>query len=85
MGSLRIREIFNDARFMLIAVESVNFQPSKSNSNCWLYGDVKTIAVIICGPDKTYALDMNAKSIDLDQLREELPDLDTVIGPLNKA
>ncbi len=85
MGQLRIIEIFNDSRFKLIAVESVNFQRSKINSSCWLYGNIETIAVIVCGPDKIYALDMDAKSIVLDQLIEDVPELDAIIGPLNKT
>lgn len=85
MGQLRAIEIFNDSKFMLIAVESVNFQRNKTNASCWLYGNIETIAVIVCGPDEIYALDMDAKIIVLDQLRQDIPELDAIIGPLNKA
>jgi hypothetical protein len=85
MESLRATEIFNDSRFRLIAVESVSFQCSKTNASGWLYGNIETIAVIVCGPDEIYALDMDAKLIVLEQLRQDVPGLDAIIGPRNKT
>jgi hypothetical protein len=85
MATLRATEIFNDARQMLIAIESVDFRYSKKNSSCRLYGSIDPIAVIVCGPHGIFALDMDAKLIVLDQLREELPELDAIIAPFNKA
>ena len=84
MGPLRTHEIFNDSRLMLIAVESVDFQHSKTNASCWLYGNIEPIAVIVCGPDEIYALDMDAKLIVLDQLRQDIPELDAIIAPFIK-
>ena len=41
---------------------------------------VKPIAVIVCGPDGTYALDVEAKPATLDQLRQDIPELDAIIS-----
>lgn len=84
MNPLRTREIFNDSRRMLIAVESVDLQHSKTNTNCQLYGRIEPIAIVVCDIDKIYALDMNAKLIALDQLREDIPELDAIITPFKK-
>jgi len=81
MGPLRTHEIFNDSRIMLIAVESVDFQRSKTNTSCWLYGNIEPIAIIVCVADEIYALDMDAKLINIDQLRQGIPELDAIIAP----
>ena len=80
MDTLRVSEIFSDATRMLIAIESVNFQHGRSDAGCQLYGSVKPIAIIVCNPDGAYALDMEAETADLDQLRRDLPELDTIFA-----
>ena len=85
MSSLRTREIFDDAMaglgLRLIAVESVDFSHSKTNTGCHLYGTLEPVAVIVCGPDGAYALDMDAKPIAIDQLKQDIPELDVAITP----
>jgi len=85
MGKLRATEIFNNARHRLIAIESVDFRYSQTSTNCRLYGNTEPIAVIVCGPDGIYALDMEAKLTMLDQLRRDIPELDAIIAPFTKA
>lgn len=85
MGTLRTIEIFNDSMFTLIAVESVDFQHSKTNTGCHLYGNIEPIAVVVCSADGTYAVDMEAKPANLEQLRQTIPELDAIIAPLHKA
>ena len=80
MGTLRASEIFNDSRLMLIAVESVDVQHCKTYIGCRMFGNIKPIAVIVCGPDGTYALDVEAKPATLDQLRQDIPELDAIIS-----
>ena len=85
MGTLRASEIFNDSGLMLIAIESVDFRHSKTNTVCRMYGKIEPIAVIVCGPDAIYALDMEAKPAALDQLRQDIPELDAIIEPFDKT
>jgi hypothetical protein len=85
MGTLRSREIFKDSRLLLIAIESVDLRHSKTNTACQLYGNIEPIAVIVCGPDATYALDIEGKPAALDQLRQNIPELDAIIARFNKA
>lgn len=81
MGTLRASVILNDSSLMLIAVESVDLQPSKMGSGCFLHGNIKPIAVVVCGVDGIYAIDMEAKIIRFDQLRQDTPELDAMTAP----
>ncbi len=81
MRTLRTSEIFNDSRFTLIAVESVEYRHSKTNTVCELHGNIEPIAVVVHGPDGTYALDMESKPADFDQLRQDIPGLDAIVAP----
>ena len=85
MATLRVSEIFSDSRLTLIAVESVDFQHNKMNTGCQLYGNIEPVIVIVCGPDRTYALDMEAKLVDLGQLKQNISGLDTLTAPFAKA
>lgn len=85
MNTLRASEIFNDSRLMLIAIESVDFRYSKTNTVCRMVGNIEPIAVIVCAPDATYALDMEAKPAALEKLRQDIPELDAIIAPFNKV
>lgn len=85
MATLRATEIFNNARHRLIAIESVDFQYSKTYTSCRLYGNIEPIAVIVCGQDGNYVLDMEAKLTILDQLIQDIPELDAMIAPFKKA
>lgn len=79
MGTLRIGEIFRDSTLTLIAVESVDSRHSKTNSACQVYGKLEPIAVIVCSPNGAYALTMEAKPANLDQLRQDIPELDAAM------
>ena len=69
----------------LIAIESVDYRQLITNSSCQLFGSIKPIAIIVCTPDETYALDMEARPANLDQLRQVLPELDAIIAPVSEA
>ena len=78
MGTLRAREIFNQSGVTLIAVESVDIQHSKSGSVGRLYGKLEPIAVVVCGSGDAHAFDMEAMPVDLDQLKQAVPELDAL-------
>jgi len=80
MGTLRTRPVFNGLGLRLIAVESVEVRHRSSPGGCQSYGSIRPIAVVVCRPEGTYALDMEAKPADLDQLRRELPELDAKLA-----
>ncbi len=79
MGKLRTREFFNDYKFTLIAVESVDLRYDKTNTSCVLHGSIEPVAVIVRSTDQTYALDMESKPINLDQFKQDIPELYTIL------
>lgn len=81
MLTLRTIENVNDSAFRLFAVESAEVQCNKGNVGCLMYANVEPIAVIVCGVDGAYALDMYSERTDLEQLRQQIPELDAVIAP----
>jgi uncharacterized spore protein YtfJ len=85
MATLRTRHLFNDSRLTLIAVESVDFRRGTTSTSCQLYGQIEPIAVVVCSADRAYALDMEAKPADLDELRQAIPELDAAIAPVANA
>ena len=81
---LRTREVYKDSTRTLIAVESVDIQHSSTNTGGHLIGNIKPIAVIVRSMDNIYALDMEAKPENLDRLRQDIPELDAIVGSLHK-
>ena len=72
MDRVRTRKLFSDATRTVTAVESLMLQTDRSHQGGFLVGSLKPIAIIVTEPDRTYALDMEARPVDIDQL--DLPD-----------
>jgi dihydrodipicolinate reductase len=71
MTKLRARTVFSDDTLTVTAVEKLALQSDRLNRRCFLSGSLQPVAVIVKTPDRTYALDMAAQLLDLDQV--ELP------------
>ncbi len=84
MKTLRAIEIYKDTKLTLIAIESVDYQQSKTNMGWRLFGKIEPTAVIVCGTDTTYALDMESNPADFGYLKQEIPELDAIIAPFIK-
>jgi hypothetical protein len=80
MGPLRASVIFSEPGRRLIAIEAVDFRSDITDSGCRVYGKLEPVALIVCTQDRRYALDMQARPTALDQLRQDLPELDAMMG-----
>jgi len=80
MLTLRATEIFHDSGLMLIAIESVVCNHSKTSPGYGLYGVIEPVAVIVCSSDGIYALDMEAETTVVDHFRQAIPELDAMIA-----
>ena len=80
MKKIRGREIFSNSRHKLIAIERVDFRYSKSNAGGQIYLNVEPIAVIVVRPDTSYAFDMEAKLTTVEKIRDDIPELDSIIS-----
>lgn len=76
MARLRAITVFADQRFTVIAVESVELRHGNTGYGHHLTASLEPVAVVVKGPDKTYAVDMEAKpvSINVDQLSPGISD-----------
>jgi dihydrodipicolinate reductase len=68
MASLRGKTVFADQGITVTAVESLELRVDRANQRQFISGSVEPIAVIVREADKTYAFDMDAQPIDIDQL-----------------
>lgn len=84
MAALRAREIINEPMLKLIAVESIDLRPRKTQIGWHCLGKMEPIAVIVCSPDGTYALDMDAQPADVERLRQDVPELDAMVALSDK-
>ena len=79
MARLRASEVFKDSNYRLIAIESIDLATTVASPICGLCGRIEPIALIVCGTDGIEAIDMRAGSVDLAQLRRDVPGLDSMI------
>ena len=83
MKTLRLRKILDEDARKLIAVESVESTQSKTDTGGRFFGSIKPIALVVCDPRGSYALDIEARTADLEQLRRDLPELDALVEQFN--
>jgi hypothetical protein len=67
MASVRARIVFSDEKVTVTAIESVELRAGQSHRRRFVTGSLKPIAVIVKEPGRTYALDMAAQPVDVDQ------------------
>jgi len=78
METLRTVEILSNAKLTVLAVESVSLRHNRTNTNCRLYGNIEPIAIIVRSRAGTYALDMEAKPVNLDQFDLDARELQAI-------
>ncbi|MGB5257934.1 MAG: hypothetical protein WBN44_11820 [Woeseiaceae bacterium] len=71
MTGLRARTVFSDQKLTVTAIEKLALSSDTFGRGGLLSGSLRPIAVIVKLPDRTYALDMAAQELDLDDV--ELP------------
>jgi len=82
METCRTSRLLDRDSLVLIVVESVSSERHSASSGCWFSASVAPVALVICKPKRTQALDMYGNPIDLDELRRKVPALDCELGSL---
>ena len=85
MQSLRANKIHHDDRLLLVVVQSVELLHSKCGALCHLYGRLEPVALVVADTERSYAVDMQAESVDLEPLREQVPGLDAMLAAFARA
>ena len=65
MDRLRTNIVFDDQRFAVTVVQSLEFRTGSWNHKRFLTGSLKPIAVVVKEPGRSYAFDMDARSTDI--------------------
>jgi len=68
MASLRATTVFADRVINVAVVESRELEVDRASRRQFITGRLEPIAVIVREPDRTYAFDMDAQSVDIDRL-----------------
>jgi hypothetical protein len=68
MASVRTRPIFSDTRLTVAVVESVEFQSERWKRRRFVTATLRPVAIIVREQGRTYALDMAAQPVDIDEL-----------------
>jgi len=71
MDRLRAKTVFSDDTLTVTAIEKLELRTDTLNRRRFLFGSLQPIAVIVTAPHETYALDMAAQPVGLDEV--ELP------------
>ena len=79
MQKLRLRPIIDSSALTVLAVEAIESHHTGTRNGCRLFASVRPTAVVVCSRAEAYALDMEAKPVDLDLLRQEFSELDAKI------
>lgn len=85
MAAFRSVEIFRDSTRTVVAVEAADSRRGRTRTGSQFYADIVPVAIIVHGRDGAYALDMDAKPVGLDRLKQDVPELDSIVARLNKA
>lgn len=68
MAGLRATTVFADPVINVAVVESRELQVDRASRRQFITGRLEPIAVIVREPDRTYAFNMDAQSVDIDRL-----------------
>jgi len=79
MDRLRTEEVYRDDQCRLIAIESVEFNHTKSKNSCHIYGALAPIAIVVCTPEANEILPVDDDNTKPDRLRQSIPELDELI------
>lgn len=66
MDRLSTNVVFDDQRFTVTVVQSLEFRTGSLNHKRFLTGSLKPVAVVVKEPDRSYVLDMDGQSGDID-------------------
>ena len=77
METFRARPVSVEQRFSLIAIECVESHRHRSSNGCRFSALLEPVALVVCGPETIRALDMQGNAMDVDELRRNVPELDS--------
>ncbi len=80
MDTLRTVELYRDDKRKLIAIESVEFNHTKSKNSCQLYGALVPVAFVVCTSEGKEVLRVDTDNVQPDKLRKFQIEVDELIS-----
>lgn len=75
MTNFRVAEVHHDADLTVLVVASFRMNQTRTQNACSLFVQGEPVAVVVCKPGSTQAFDMQANSIDIDELKRTVSEL----------
>ena len=75
MTTLRANIIYSSAAIRVIAVESVGCLPEKSGGFYRLYASIEAAALIVCGENESFVVNLASTEISLEEFEQRVPGL----------
>lgn len=75
MTTLRANIIYSGAAARVIAIESIECLPQKSGGFCRLYASIEAAALIVCGANENYVVNLAPTEISLEEFEQLVPGL----------
>jgi len=81
--TVHAKKVFSDSHRTLVVLQSTTADTYQVSPNICMVGSVEPVALIVaCGAGGDYALDMQENMVPLDELRRQVPALDSIVNPL---
>ena len=75
MTTLRANIIYSSAATRVIAIESIECLPQKSDGFCRLYARIEAAALIVCGANENFVVNLASTKISLEEFEQRVPGL----------
>jgi len=83
MDNFRANIVFKDTDMSVVAVQSTSYQIGSLAQNLiHVFGCIEPYAILVCRENDLCVLDMDSNPISIEQLRQSVPELDTLLEPL---
>lgn len=79
MTTLRANTIYSSAATRVIAIESIECLPQKSVGFYRLYASIEAAALIVCGANQNFVVNLAPTEISLEEFEQRVPGLRSML------
>ena len=79
MGTVRAREVFSGSALTVVAIESITVEKRRTALGYLVTGAAEPIGIVVRTANDTYALDVEARPLELEQLARDVPELLSIL------
>jgi hypothetical protein len=79
VSQLRASTLVSQPALTVIAVERVDLTVTRASIGGYCYASITPVAIIVCTPGRTYAVDIEANPVSVDSLTRDIPALSGIL------